>query len=506
MTESFWRSVHELAAQARPALHMPGHGNTSPVEQGSLERALPAELLRLDQSEIGGLDYLHDAQGPLRIAQERAARVFGAEATWFLVNGSTVGNLAAVWSVARPGGRLVVARRSHQSAHAAAAMAALRTSYLSPLPHPPLDGLFGIDLAELQALLADASDIVGVHVTSPDYYGYRLPLAEIADMCHRHGVPLIVDEAHGPHLTFLDGEANALSSGADLVVHSPHKTLGSLTQSALLHAQGPLVDRNRVSEALVMLQSSSPSSLLTMSLDAVVEDLEVNGRAAWADRAAWAHEARGRMAAERPLFVRHDVLPRGTAAADPCKLLVTQPRWEGSLEGVRRMLLDGYGMRPEFADHRTLVFSVVRGTTEAGVTALADALTSVLAQHPSRREELSTVELWPSVVPEQAWEPRAAMQAQRRAVLLAEAVGHIAARAITPYPPGVPLVLPGEVISAQAVRVVLALLADGGIVRGLIQTPEGIGAMCVQSSPLEPPHQPTAQERERDLTIRWGGA
>ena len=505
MPESFWRSVHELAEGEGPVLHMPGHGNLSPVSEAWGGQALPTELMRLDQSEIGGLDYLHDPQDRLKTAQQRAARVFGANATWFLVNGATVGNLAAVWSVARPGGRLLLARRSHQSSHAAAAMAALRTSYLSPLPHAPLDGLFGIDLDELRAQLEGATDIVGVHVTSPDYYGFRLPLDQIAAICHYHRVPLIVDEAHGGHLTFVEGEATALSSGADVVVHSPHKTLGSLTQSALLHVQGDLVDHDRVSEALVLLQSSSPSSLLTMSLDAIVEDLEVNGKRLWRERADWADQVREHRIDGRPLFLLQQDLPRGVVATDPCKLVVTQPQWQGSLDRVRRSLLADFGIRPEFADHRTLVFSVVRGTTEAHVHGLADALLAVLQGQEAAPDDLSTVALWPQQPPEQAWEPRMAMQAPRRTLPLAEAAGQVAARAITPYPPGVPLVLPGEVISTDAVRVIRALLADGGVVRGLVTGVDGdVGAICVHQTPPTAPRQPTAAEREHDETIRTG--
>ena len=504
MTDSFWRSVHELANQTHPALHMPGHGNSRPVDQPWGGQALPPDLLRLDQSEIGGLDYLHEPRGSLAAGQARAARVFGAQASWFLVNGATVGNLAAVWSVARPGGRLLVARRSHQSAHAAAAMAALRTTYLSPLPHPPLDGLFGLNLDELDSLLENAQDVVGVHVTSPDYYGFMLPVEQIAELCHKRHVPLIVDEAHGSHLRFLPGQPTALSSGADVVVHSPHKALGSLTQSALLHAQGNLVDHDRIGEALMLLQSSSPSSLLTMSLDAVVEDLENNGVALWSQRAEWAAEARELRVADRALFLSHAELPPGIARADPCKLLVTQPKWQGGLDGVRRALLDGFGIRPEFGDHRTLVFSIVRGTTPDHVRALSDALAWVLVSHEGTRDDFSTVALWPDSTPEQAWEPRRAMQAPRRTVPLADAVGQVAARAIIPYPPGVHLVLPGEVITTAAVRVALALLADGGLVRGLVGNAPNSSALCVETNPAAVVRQAASVPWDRRETLRSG--
>ncbi len=490
MTDSFWRSVHELAETRGHALHMPGHGNTTPVEAEWGARALPHLLMALDQSEIGGLDYLHDAQGPLAQAQQRAAALFGADTSWFLVNGATVGNLAAIWSVARPGGHLVVMRRSHQSVHAAATIASLEPRYLTPLRHEPLDGLFAFDIAELAALLAAESDVAGVHVTSPDYYGFRLPLESIADLCHAHGVPLVVDEAHGAHLYFLDGEPTALASGADLVVHSPHKTLGSLTQSALLHSQGPLVDPQRVSEALVLLQSSSPSSLLTMSLDAVLEDLQHSGRQVWAERAEWARQARERDVQGRTLFVNHEALPPGVARADPCKLLVSSPRLTGRLEGARARLLSDHGIRPEFGDHRSLVFSIVRGTRRSDVEQLCAAL-GALAGEAGEMDPpaASTVALWPDRLPTQASQPRPATQAARTAVPLGQAAGRVAARPITPYPPGVPLVLPGEVISPEVVGALEALAANGVVIRGLVDTTAGKGALCVATPEDRSPHR-----------------
>ena len=340
-------------------------------------------------------------------------------------------------------------------------------------------------------MLTRQPDVVAVHVTSPDYYGYRLPLEDIAALCHRHGVPLIVDEAHGAHLYFLPGQPTALTAGADLVIHSPHKSLGSLTQSALLHARGTLVDHDRVAEALVLLQSSSPSSLLTMSLDAVLEDLQHTGPAVWSERAAWADEVRARRVDGRPLFVDHAAFPRGISAADPCKLLVSQPAWVDRLTELRAALLSGYGIRPEFGDHRTLVFSVVRGTTRADLDTLAAALTELLVAHPGTGRPGTTVDRWPADSPEQGCEPRLAMQAPRQVVPLDAAAGRIAARAVTPYPPGVPLLLPGELISATTLAVLRRLLANGAVVRGLVITDSDTGLFCLEPPPDPPTFDPT---------------
>lgn len=481
---SYWRSVHALADAPRPAFHMPGHGHRRPAP-GALASALDARVFALDQSEMAGLDYLHEPTGPLAASQARAARVFGADRSWYLVNGATAGNLAALWAVARPGGRVLAMRRSHQSVSAAAALAGLEPVHLPPVRDPGGQGLAGLDLEDLRDALARTPDLVCVHVTSPDYYGLRLPLSEIAALCAAAGVPLVVDEAHGAHLSFVDGEQGALAAGADLVVHSPHKALGSLTQSAVLHLRGGLVDPDRVSEALVLLQSSSPSALLTLSLDAVVEDLERDGRAVWTARAQLARDAVARRGADgRPLLDPRSPLPAGTAGTDPCKLVVDAARYGRTAPQVAQALRAA-GVRPEFTDGRRLVLSVTAGTTAEDVETLL-AVLSALAAAPGTLPPpapSAALALWPDRLPVRALPARDALQGRRDVVALEQAGGRVVAAPLTPYPPGIPLVLPGEVLSAALVGTVQALLAAGVVVRGLVPDAAGRPAVRCAAAP-----------------------
>jgi len=481
MTEgSFWRSVHELADVPQPAFHMPGHGQRNPFS-GELAGVLDDRVFALDQSEMAGLDYLHEPTGPLARSQQRAARVFGADRSWYLVNGATVGNLAALWAVARPGGRVLALRRSHQSVHAALMLAGLEPHYLQPLPDAGLQGLFGIRLDSLRAALEQTDEVVAVHVTSPDYYGFLLPLAQIAALCHSHDVPLIVDEAHGGHLRFVPGEQSALAAGADVVVHSPHKALGSLTQSAVLHLQGPRVEPDRVAEALVLLQSSSPSALLTMSLDAVVEELERSGTSTWTAQAELARRAVARTAPDgRPLLSRRGRLPRGVSGTDPCKLVVDSSRYGRTAREVREALALR-GVQPEFSDRRNVVLSVTVGTTADAVDILLEVLSELAACAPqSTPDGGSTLSLWPDLPAERVLPARTALQAERRVVPLSQAGGVVVAAPLTPYPPGIPLVLPGEMLSPALVATVQAFLAHDVVVRGLVRSPTGgVAVRCV---------------------------
>lgn len=243
--------------------------------------AQSGDMLHCDLTELPGLDYLASPTGVIAQAQAAAAAAFGAEQTWFLVNGCSVAIHAAVLAVAGPGDTLLLARNCHQAAYAAVTLAGCHPFWLYPELDPDFDLAHGVSPASLSQGLHEARAagcrVAGVLLVSPTYYGAALHIRELAAVCHEAGIPLLVDEAHGGHFGLLPdpqvaaGEAggeggaapdgppgplppSALSQGADLVMHSTHKALSALTQAAMLHAQGGRVDRGRVSRALQMLQ------------------------------------------------------------------------------------------------------------------------------------------------------------------------------------------------------------------------------------------------------------
>lgn len=248
--------------------HMPGH-------KRQIEGAGSSYLL--DITEIDGFDDLHHPKdsGILVQAQERAASVYGAEETHFLVNGSTAGVLSTISACTSFEGELLLARNSHRSAYHAAALLHLDVHYLYPqvLEEWGISG--GIFPEDVDKCLRKQRGIEAVFVTSPTYEGICLDVRAVAEICHRHGVPLIVDQAHGAHFPFSAYfPEDALKAGADVVIQSVHKTLPALTQTALLHVQGTRVDRQRLNEYLSVYQSSSPSYLLMASTDDCMELLE----------------------------------------------------------------------------------------------------------------------------------------------------------------------------------------------------------------------------------------
>lgn len=271
--------------------HMPGHKR----REGAL-----AEVRALDITEIEGFDNLHHAEGILKEAQERAARLYGSEDTFYLVNGSTAGILASVFACTEPGGRILMARNSHKAAYHAAQIRQLETVYLYPQYVGFRDGaasgntVFNDTISsngglwslpggsilpeDVRAVLEADDRIEAVFLTSPTYEGVVSNVKEIAKIVHSFGIPLIVDEAHGAHFGFHPYfPESSVKVGADLVVHSLHKTMPSLTQTALLHRNGDLVSRERVEKFLDIFQTSSPSYVLMAGMDACVELMEQRG-------------------------------------------------------------------------------------------------------------------------------------------------------------------------------------------------------------------------------------
>lgn len=457
-------AIAAARAAERHSFHMPGHRHGAGASADALG-FLGVEAFAHDVSELSGFDYLHDPGEALLAAQSRAAALFGAERTWFLVNGSTVGNLAAVAAVAGPGTSVVMARASHRSVYSAVAVAGATPVYLPPTFTPDGTLWLGPSLDAAADALARTPDTAALHITSPSYYGVCVDVAAFAALAHEHGVPLIVDEAHGAHFALHPSlPPSALAQCADLVVQSPHKTLSSLTQSSFLHVQGGLVDRARVGRWLGMLQSSSPSALLLASLDLTVAAMARDGASRWGEVLRLA----GRL---RPFA--EDV---PGAVCDPTKVRVRVP---GASGYALAAALQARGIRPEFADPHRIVCSVGLGHTGVDVDTLVTAIRSV-----APGSAVSDVPAWPASTPRVALAPGAALHAPVEVVPWSAAAGRVAGEYLIPYPPGVPLVVPGEVLEPAALALLDAVRAAGGRIVGPADPTGRSLEVVVEAAPL----------------------
>lgn len=464
--ESHIKSIQE---NEQASFHMPGHkGGGGAPPRG--RRFLGDAVYGADLSELSGFDYLHGATTALVEAQELAARLFGSDQTWFLVNGATVGNIAAICSVIGDGDSLLVARDSHRSVYAGIAIAGAKPIYLAPERNDTLDGLFGIELDELERALAVNREIKALHITCPSYYGFTIPVRKIVEIARARDIPVIVDEAHGTHFVFDDRfPESALACGADLVVQSPHKTLGSLTQSSLLHQRGERVSRARISSNLSMLQSSSPSALLLLSLDLAIDEMRNHGRTLWEGALELAERVRRDLGGTDQVQVYGDEITGspGISGYDPTKIVVDVDRLGTTGFAAGRWLRDEWRINPEFSDLRRMVFSITPGDSRHSAQLLVDAVRALSENRHLFREHPNLISLWPIALPLEEMNPRQAQQSQSVAVTTTHAIGRISAEMIVPYPPGVPLLVAGEKISRETVDSMRQLFESGCRIVGL---------------------------------------
>ena len=450
-------SLRSYAEGEAASFHMPGHKQRSP--SALAESTLGSAVWRNDVSEMGGFDYLHAPSSAMAAAQDAAAATFGAGRTFFLVGGSTVGNLASFVAHAGDGAHVAVLRGSHRSVYAGIVLSGALPHYL-PVAHDPIEN--GWFLADSAATAELPDRLAVVHVTRPNYYGMACDLAPYRMLADRTGAVLVVDEAHGSHFGFHPAfPASALAEGADIVIQSTHKTLRALTQASMLHVRHGF-DATRLERALPMLQSSSPSSLLTVSLDLARAEIDQFADALFVGLDALAASAR--RAIHTLGGFRVVDLRRDGVTVDPAKLVidVSGRGWSGF--AASRWLRENARIWIELADFRRVVCSLTFGDDDASLDLLVTALRRLHEARPPGLGSDSPLNSLP--IPPQNVAPRNALNAGAETVSLVEARDRTCAEYLIPYPPGIPLVVPGEQLTGEALDALHAFRSAGSTIVG----------------------------------------
>lgn len=451
------------------AFHMPGHKRNLDLMDGT-------SPYRIDITEIDGFDDLHHAEGILKEAQERAAEVYHADETHFLVNGSTVGILSAILGTTEKGDSILVARNCHKSVYHAIYLNELDPVYLYPKFDTELGLSTEIDAADVQKALEEHPGIRAVMIVSPTYDGVVSDIEKIAEIVHEAGCLLIVDEAHGAHFGFdpyFPKSANMY--GADLVINSLHKTLPALTQTALLHVNGERVNRRKVKRYLDMLQTSSPSYILMASIDACIhllEQTQMQKCSIFKEYAAHIDNLREELKKLKYLKI---IRTENTDRYDRSKFVISVKHTPMSSHELYERLLHDYHLQMEMLAGTYVLAMTTVGDTKEGLDRLRDALLAIDAELDAKLksgsgQEQKPMQMTDTDLPlsgrqpslEKVWTIAGAVKCRdvvpsRKGKIetcsFADSVGYISLEYAYLYPPGSPLIVPGERITQEAVEI-----------------------------------------------------
>ena len=436
--------------------HMPGHKRNEKM----FGTRLPYGI---DITEIDGFDDLHHAETLIKDQEERAARLYKAEETHFLVNGSTIGILSAILGVTNRGDKILVARNCHKSVYNAMELNGLRPIYIYPEYEKDLQINGEVSGEKIEILLNENPDIKAVMIVSPTYDGVLSNVEKIAQIVHKRGIPLIVDEAHGAHFGFHPYfPENSNVKGADIVIHSVHKTLPSLTQTALIHINGEIVDREKVRKYLHMLQSSSPSYILMASIDRCMELLESEGDTLFELYAQRIDVLRTELQGLKHLEILQ------TEQFDRSKFLISVKKTGITSKKLADILLHTYHLQMEMTGGTYVLAMTALGDTKEGFERLKRALFEIdQSLSDEKQEDHLPVELpkLPLVCTNEEIEQKKC--GNEELILWKASIGRISTEYAYVYPPGIPLIVPGEQITQEAIQVLVLYAELGFSVEGI---------------------------------------
>jgi arginine decarboxylase len=455
--------------------HVPGHKGGAGADPG-LRAALGDRALLLDvPQDTEGID-VGPSPTPYEQAEELAAAAHGAARTWFLTNGATQGNHALCLALAGPGERVVVQRNAHASIVDGLVLSGGVPSFVVPSYDDELGMAHGVTPDGLRDALVEHGPAHprAVFVVSPTYYGTVSDVAGLAEVTHAAGAALVVDQAWGPHFGFHPAlPASALALDADAVLTSTHKTVGSLTQSAMLHvAEGGLVDPGALGRAVRLVRSTSPNALLLASLDAARRQLAVHGEALLSQTLDAATRARAAIDAVPGCEVvgtdERLVGQPGVAAVDPLRIVIDVRGTGRTGYEVAAALRATYDVQIELATHATLVLVLGVAQPVDALERLAYDFAETVRRigRPDAPGPRPLVRSVSTLGHELVVSPREAFLGAAEAVAVQDAVGRVSAEAIAGYPPGIPALLPGERVSGEVVAYLRELAAAGARLHG----------------------------------------
>lgn len=471
--------------------HMPGHKR----RLNTIFPDIVENPFSIDVTEVGDLDEFHDPHGIISEAMNRAAEVYGSHKSYYLVNGSTCGIMAALSAVCRPGDKLIVARNCHKSVYNAIRLLQLRPIYIMPEWNEKLGMFGGVSPEQVRKMVKQYADAKCVMLVSPTYEGVVSDVEKIAKIVHKAGVPLIVDEAHGAHFEFMSNVNETISTtnyknipnpairlGADIVIESLHKTLPAMTQCAILHEKSNIVDTERLEEYLSIYQSTSPSYVFLATTEACIEKMNYERDGLFIIYKELLSEYRKRFAqlSHIHLVEESDFKKQSACGYDDGKLVFSVKDCGYERDGeiiamtgtkLGTILQEEYGQMMEMAAGNYVIAMTSVADSKEAFESLYLAMESIDAQLTDVEQSADTI-LY-KTLPEHKMNIAEAREHKRVDISFEDAIGKISGSYIYVYPPGIPIVTPGEVLSLDVMQEIKAAMDSDLNIKGITMDEKG---------------------------------
>lgn len=439
------------------SFHVPGHKLGKIYEKLNYKSILE-KIYKMDTTEIPGTDNLHSPEGIIKRSQNNASEAFKSDETYYLINGSTCGIQASIMALCPPKSKIIVNRDCHQSVINACILGDVDPVYIQSEIDKETTILKGVNEDEAIRVIDNNKDAKAIILTYPTYYGMTYDLKKICDYAHSKSMVVIVDEAHGAHLGLSDKlPKTALEQGADIVIQSTHKTLPSFTQSSMIHTQGNRVDKNKLKSILKIIESSSPSYLLMSSLEIAVDIYKRYGKNLMEDLLDNIDNFKNKFIGNKNIEFYE--------TNDATKLFISATKIGLIGYELETILREEYNIQVELSNYYGSLLVCTIGNDKDDFISLETALNDIIKKYKSNKK-IKQID-YPNNIPVKKLTPREAFYKDKKSVKIYESIGQICGEYIIPYPPGISLTSPGEIITKEIIDYILFCNKKGMSVSGL---------------------------------------
>lgn len=460
MTNSIIDKINKIVEDDLISFHVPGH-KLGKIYDRLGYKSLLQNIYKMDTTEIIGTDNLHSPEGIIEESQNRASKAFKSDYSYYLINGTTCGIQASIMAICNPQDKIIVNRDCHQSVINGCILGDITPVYIKPNINKENNIVTGVELEDVIKVIDDNLDAKAILLTYPTYYGITYDLKYISDYAHSKNIIVIVDEAHGAHLDLSERlPKTALEQGADIVIQSTHKTLPSFTQSSMLHISGNRVDNKRLESMLRLLQSSSPSYTLMISLELAVDIYINSGKELMNELLHNIENFKNNIELNTEIKIYNEF--------DKTKIFIESKKLGMIGYELEELLRNNYNIQVELSNYYGVLLICTIANEKQEFKKLECALKDI---YYKCNKEIQIKEIkYPTDIPVQALSPREAFYKSKKSVKIEDSIGMICGEYIIPYPPGISLLSPGEIITKEIIDYILYCSEKGMSISGIKDT------------------------------------